>query len=251
MPSKIDHAPKAHAIVVAAGHGARMGGGQWKQFRLIGSRPVVAWTMEMLDRSRSVDGITLVVPSVFESRSFKLPDITGIKKLRTVVAGGRSRQESVRLGLAKVSSLSGLVLVHDGVRPFVTVELIDRVVAGGAETGAAVCAVPASDTVKEVGADGIVVKTLDRGRLWMVQTPQAFRQGLLCTAHEQALADGYAGTDDAELVERLGVAVRVVEGDPANVKLTSPQDFAWAESVLAQRRKEGRGPGQSAGEEGT
>ena len=226
-----------------------MGGRQWKQFRPIGSRSVVAWAMEMLDKSRSVDGITLVVPSSFESQVLKLHDINRITKLRTVVAGGRTRQESVRYGLAVVLPSSGLVLVHDGVRPFVTVELIDRVVAEGAKTGAAVCAVPASDTVKEVGADGIVVKTLDRGRLWMVQTPQVFHRDLLAAAHEQAFVDGYEGTDDAELVERLGVAVRVVAGDPANLKLTRSGDFAWAESILEQRKNKDSSPKHDADEE--
>jgi 2-C-methyl-D-erythritol 4-phosphate cytidylyltransferase len=145
----------------------------------------------------------------------------------TVVEGGPTRHESVWRALQAVPGDAAIVLVHDAVRPFIDRALIDAVVAGALEAGAAICALPVAETVKRV-RDGLVETTVDRGGLWAVQTPQAFRAPLLREAHEKARRDGFVGTDDAMLVERLGHAVRVVAGRPGNVKITTPADLRRA-----------------------
>jgi 2-C-methyl-D-erythritol 4-phosphate cytidylyltransferase len=145
----------------------------------------------------------------------------------TVVAGGRTRQDSVWLALQAVPDDAQLVVVHDAVRPLITAKLVDAVVAAAATSGAAICALPVAETVKRVRGD-LVESTLDRSELWAVQTPQAFRADLLREAHEKARRDGIVGTDDAMLVERLGHPVRVVPGLPENVKITTPEDLRRA-----------------------
>lgn len=141
-----------------------------------------------------------------------------------VVSGGPTRQESVRIGLEAVSGDVDVVVVHDGVRPLITRRLLDAVVRAATESGAAICALPITETVKRV-RDGFVAATLDRSDLWAVQTPQAYRTAVLREAHARARRDGVTGTDDAMLVERLGHAVRVVPGLPTNVKITTPADL--------------------------
>lgn len=158
-----------------------------------------------------------------------------------VVAGGDSRQASVRAGLAEISPGCELVLIHDGARPFVKPDLIRECLAAGAAYGAAVAALPATDTVKEVTAGGVVAASLDRSRLWLVQTPQVFRRQLLMEAHQAAARDSVTGTDDAYLVERLGQPVHVVLGDPDNIKITHPEDVRRSEHTLWQEGKEGDG----------
>ncbi len=145
----------------------------------------------------------------------------------TVVAGGRTRQDSVWLGLQAVPDDAQIVVVHDAVRPLITRKLVDAVVAAAEASGAAICALPVAETVKRVRGD-LVESTLDRSELWAVQTPQAFRTDLLREAHEKARRDGVVGTDDAMLVERLGHPVRVVRGLPENVKITTPEDLRRA-----------------------
>jgi 2-C-methyl-D-erythritol 4-phosphate cytidylyltransferase len=143
------------------------------------------------------------------------------------VPGGRRRQDSVREGLK--AGGCDWVVVHDGARPLVTPQLIEAGLAAAQETGAAVCALPAQDTVKRVDEEGRVVRTLDRRRLWLVQTPQVFRYDMLLDAHERSRQPA---TDDAALVERLGQEVRVFPGSPRNLKVTTPDDLALAEALL-------------------
>jgi 2-C-methyl-D-erythritol 4-phosphate cytidylyltransferase len=145
----------------------------------------------------------------------------------TVVAGGRTRQDSVWLALQAAPDTADVVVVHDAVRPLITRRLIADVVRAAAGSGAAICALPIAETVKRVRGD-LVEATLDRSELWTVQTPQAFRADLLREAHEKARRDGISGTDDAMLVERLGHPVRVVRGLAANVKITTPEDLRRA-----------------------
>jgi 2-C-methyl-D-erythritol 4-phosphate cytidylyltransferase len=145
----------------------------------------------------------------------------------TVVQGGGMRQDSVWLALQAVPANADIIVVHDAVRPLITRGLIDAVVGAGAESGAAICALPITETIKRVRQD-VVEATLDRSELWAVQTPQAFRAALLREAHEKARRDGVVGTDDAMLVERLGHQVRVVRGLVENVKITTPEDLRRA-----------------------
>ncbi len=155
----------------------------------------------------------------------------GLEKVGAVVAGGARRQDSVAAGLKALPREASVVVVHDGVRPFVTAEMVSAVVGGAEEVGAAVTAVSAADTIKRVDG-GVVVETLKRDGLFCVQTPQAFSRGVLAEALERAEAEGVVGTDEAALVERLGRPVRVVPGSRYNLKVTTPEDWALAEMVL-------------------
>jgi 2-C-methyl-D-erythritol 4-phosphate cytidylyltransferase len=227
------------AIIVAAGRGSRMGGGRAKQFREISGIPIIIHTLRRFEECSAVGETTVVLPEAEREEFLSLSGKYGLRKLARAVAGGETRAHSVWNGLSSLGAVgdSDVAAVHDGVRPFVTPEEIDRVVREAEEFGAAILAAPATDTIKE--ADGPrVLRTLERARLWHAQTPQCFRLGLLRRAYEAALADGRAAgaTDDSALVERLGVEVRIVEGGPDNIKVTTPRDFALAELIVQSSR---------------
>ena len=223
------------AVVPAAGSGTRMGGSSPKQFLLIGGIPLLARTLATLGRSRVIGGIVVVAPPSAVERTRRLIQRHRLPRVLDVVPGGRQRQESVWLGLQAVPATAELVVVHDGVRPFITGGLVRQVVQEAARFGAAACGLPVGETVKRV-QEGFVQATLDREGLWLVQTPQAFRRTLLWEAHEKARRDGFVGTDDAVLVARLGVKVRMIAGLVENVKVTTPEDLARARSLVASRR---------------
>jgi 2-C-methyl-D-erythritol 4-phosphate cytidylyltransferase len=237
------------AIVVAAGRGSRMGGGRAKQFREISGIPIIIHTLGRFERCESISEAFVVVPAGEEEATIAFADSYGLRKVRGVVAGGETRAASVWRGLqALPEEAVGVVAVHDGVRPFVTPEEIDRAVSEAEQCGAAILAVPIFDTIKEAEGSRVneaeclrVSRTLDRGRLWRAQTPQCFRYELLRRAYERALAEGLDATDDSALVERLGTEVRIVEGGAANIKVTTPQDFALAEILIRSQGSEDRG----------
>jgi 2-C-methyl-D-erythritol 4-phosphate cytidylyltransferase len=213
-----------------------MGSGTPKQFLALGGLPVLVHSLRVLEKSESITGVILAVAEA--DREFCLTEIVsrhGFAKVRQVVAGGMQRQDSVRLGLAAVEESADLVLVHDAVRPFFTPDLVNRVVGKAAKQGAAVVAIPMRDTVKRVGADNLIENTVDRRRLWLAQTPQVFRRALLEEAHRKAQEDGFEATDDAQLVERLGYRVAIVEGTGENIKITQPEDLAIGEAILVAR----------------
>lgn len=223
---------RAWAIVVAAGKGERMGEGPRKQFRLLRGKPVLYWSLEAFSKAPSVEAIIVVVPAgevrrIEEELAASFPG-----KVARVVEGGASRAESVRRGLEALPEACEWVLVHDAARPLVTTALIERVLEGAWETGAATAAVRMADTVKEGDERGRVLRTLDRSRLWRVQTPQAFRRRLLWEAHRAAMAA--EPTDDCQLVEALGAEVRLVEGDPSNLKITTESDWALVQALSGQ-----------------
>lgn len=187
----------------------------------VGGRPLLAWTLGGL-AGAGFDQVVIAAPPERWAAIAALARECGMSD-PTVVEGGERRQDSVRLAAQRCSG-SEWVCVHDAARPLVTAELVRRVLEGAQATGAATTAVPCVDTIKQVH-DGHVLRTLDRSELMATQTPQAFRSELLQRAHEQAVADGALGDDDASLVERLGVSVTVVAGDPRNVKVTHPHDL--------------------------
>lgn len=230
----------AWAIVVAAGRGERMGGGPKKQFRLLQGRPVLHWSLEALFEAPSVDGIVVVAPAEDVDRlRQELTESFPGGRVASVVEGGSSRAESVRKGLSRVPETCAWVIVHDAARPLLTPELVGRVLDGARQSGAATAAIPMADTVKEADERGFALRTLDRSRLWRIQTPQAFRRELLWEAHQRA-GSGEA-TDDCQLVEALGAQVRLVEGDPRNLKITTEGDWAvvqaLAETPARSRRR--------------
>ncbi|MGH7232116.1 MAG: 2-C-methyl-D-erythritol 4-phosphate cytidylyltransferase [Nitrospiraceae bacterium] len=227
-------APRAVALVPAAGRGLRMGSGTPKQFLSLGGLPVLVHSLRVLELSTAVTAVVLAVPDA--DREFCAKEIVsrhGFAKVTVIVAGGEQRQDSVRLGLAAIDRAVDLVLIHDAVRPFFTPELVERVIAKAAEHGAAVIAIPMRDTVKRAGADRMIETTVDRSRLWLAQTPQAFRRALLDEAHRKARMEGFQATDDAQLVERLGHRVAIVEGTGENIKITRPEDLVIGEAILA------------------
>jgi 2-C-methyl-D-erythritol 4-phosphate cytidylyltransferase len=181
-----------------------------------------------------VDALLVVVPppDVEAVRTEMLPR-WNLKKLAGVIPGGKERQDSVRAGIETLDRDTDIVIIHDAVRPFITAKLIEDCIRAAAEEGAATVGVPVKDTVKEVGADGRVMRTCDRNLLWLTQTPQAFRRDIIENAHRAAVRDGYRGTDDTSLVERLGIAVRMIRGDYGNIKITTPEDLVIAEALLA------------------
>jgi 2-C-methyl-D-erythritol 4-phosphate cytidylyltransferase len=226
------------ALIVAAGKGSRMGTAVSKQYLPIGGKPVLIHTLQRFQAVDEIDNIVLVVgPGEVEYCRGLIADY-GIYKVRSVVAGGAERQHSVRLGLDALPEGTSWVLVHDGVRPLVTVQHIQQCIQEVQQKAAVVSAVPVKDTIKQVDASGRITAGLDRNSLWAMHTPQAFRLELLLKAHEQAEQDRYLGTDEAALVERIGHAVHVVRGDYRNIKITTPEDLQVAERFLEEQNGE-------------
>jgi 2-C-methyl-D-erythritol 4-phosphate cytidylyltransferase len=221
---------KVAALVLAAGRGERLGQALPKAFVQLIGRTLLEHSLAILARAPEIDLVQPVVASADLDRFAELA-LEGIPKLLPVVAGGAERQDSVAAGIAALGPEVGWVAVHDAARCLVTPEEVGRVVAAGKRSGAALLAIPARDTIKRV-VDGVVVETPDRRECWAAQTPQVFRIGLLREALEKARADGVVGTDDSELVERLGADVEVVEGSARNLKITLPEDLALAAGWL-------------------
>jgi len=229
---------KMGAVIVAAGRGSRMRAAESKQYLPLAGMPILFHTLLTFASHPDVAMTTVVVPPGDERRVLELAKRYGCDDRLSVTAGGAERQHSVMRGLNMLRNTGvPLVLVHDAVRPFVTHEMISAVGKEAEVSGAAVLAVPVKDTIKIAGPGGVVHSTPDRSSLWVAQTPQAFRVSLLLEAYEKAERDGFLGTDDASLVERLGYPVKLVPGDYANVKITTPEDLEWAEHYIASRER--------------
>jgi 2-C-methyl-D-erythritol 4-phosphate cytidylyltransferase len=221
----------AWGIIVAAGRGERMGGVD-KVFAELAGRPAVAWSLAAFKRCEEIDAVVVVAAPDQVARMRDLVEAWRFGMVRAVVAGGEHRQESVRAGL-EVAGDASIVAIHDAARPLVTPEMIGRGVALARETGAVVSGVPSRDTVKEV-AEGTteIVRTPDRQRMWLAHTPQVFDRQLLLRAHASA---GTQATDDAALVEAIGHPVMMYEGATWNLKITTAEDLAVAETLLRER----------------
>jgi 2-C-methyl-D-erythritol 4-phosphate cytidylyltransferase len=220
------------ALVVAAGSGARLGAGRPKAFIALAGRPMVAWSLDALGAAGIPRVVVAVPPGHGAAAEEALAGAAGDFPLGfALVEGGETRSASVRNALAAAGDVEA-VIVHDAARPLAPPELFTRTLAALADTDAAVAAAPVTDTVKEADAEGLVVRTHDRSRLWAIQTPQAFRAAVLRAALDVGDDVLAAATDDAWLVERAGGTVRVVESSPANFKVTTPHDLAMAESLL-------------------
>jgi 2-C-methyl-D-erythritol 4-phosphate cytidylyltransferase len=213
-------------IVVAAGAGKRFG--QRKQFVYLRGKPVLEWTLERFEAHEEIGSVVLVLPDEQDRKHYQLR----YGKIVDVVRGGEERQDSVWQGFRLLDDArTELVLVHDGARPLVDGALISRVIARTRSSGAAVPVLPLEDTAKEV-EDGRVVRTVDRFRVLRAQTPQGFLYPVLKKALDAARRDRFYGTDEAMLVERVGLPVATVEGSPANIKITTPLDLRIAEALL-------------------
>jgi 2-C-methyl-D-erythritol 4-phosphate cytidylyltransferase len=220
-------------LVPAAGTGSRMGTAVNKQYLTLADRPILAHTLNLFDLHPAVDRIHLISPTAEIAYCRReVVERYAFAKVRSIIAGGAERQDSVRNGLLECDAAADdIVLIHDGARPFFPPALLPAVVASAARVGACVVGVPVKDTIKEVAA-GQICGTPDRSRLWQAQTPQAFRFALIRDAHVQAVQDGFRGTDDASLVERLGHPVAILEGSYRNIKITTPEDLILAEAFL-------------------
>lgn len=224
-------------VFPAAGKGRRMGARKNKVLLEIGKVPMLVHTMWRFSKSPQVDFLVVVVGAdEVADISAMLKLVSGLKPYR-VVAGGSERQYSIANGLKVVPEASDVILVHDAARPFVSLKTIEGVIETARRDGGAIAAVPAKNTIKFVDAEGTVVRTPARSELWEVQTPQGFRREILLRAYEQAERDGFLGTDDSGLVERLGVPVKVVESDGRNIKVTTPEDMIVAEAFLKEELK--------------
>lgn len=225
------------ALVLAAGRGARLRHDVPKAFVPLLGRPILVHAIERVAACGEVDMLLPVVAAADLPRFARLGTVlAGVSGLRPPVRGGSERQDSVRAGLAALEPDVEWVIVHDAARALLRPEAVTRALAGARETGAALLALPARDTLKRV-EDGRVLETPDRSVWWVAQTPQVFRRELLREALDKAEADGVRGTDDAQLVERLGVTVRVVPGDADNLKITGPEDLLVAEALLCARER--------------
>ena len=225
------------AIIPAAGSGSRLGGQIPKQFLELGGAPILAHTISRFIECDDISAIAVALPAdrldEFRARN------RGARVIKPIyyVNGGAERSDSILNALEAVAELQPeIVAVHDAVRPFVTPAQISAVIAKAKEVGAAILALPATDTIKEVEA-GLIQRTIDRRRIWRAQTPQAFRYELLMRANLEARAAGLPSaltTDDSLLIERLGAPVAVVEGSPNNIKITTPEDLILAETLFEQ-----------------
>jgi len=224
-------------IIPAAGQGKRMGAGRNKLFLTLENIPVLIHTLRVFEQDTECSGIILSIhPQDKESFNELLTEYR-ISKVTHLVQGGKERQDSVYNGV-KIIQADGIVLVHDGARPFVTLDTVHELVEAAESAGAAIAAVPVKDTIKK--AENLLVsETIERSSLWAVQTPQAFRVSILRKAHEYAVEDQFIGTDDASLVERLPHKVVIIEGDYDNIKLTTPEDMFFAEAILKKRKQLG------------
>jgi 2-C-methyl-D-erythritol 4-phosphate cytidylyltransferase len=224
------------AVIPCAGRGTRMGPGEPKQFLELEGRPIIAWAAERLQSSPMVDAIVIAAPDDQIDSMKRVVSDHDLSKVCAVVAGGARRQDSVRNGLRALGEGSAdLVLVHDGVRPFIDAAVIESLLAALSHADAAIVAVRAKDTIKLSDGHQIVRSTPARDAVWIAQTPQLFRRADLRAAFERCDLDHFSGTDEASLVERLGKRVAIVEGSYDNIKVTTPEDLELAR-VIARRK---------------
>jgi len=217
------------AVLVAAGRGERLGGLYPKAFAKLRDRPLLAESLERLDGSDWIEGLVVVAPPEWEEPVILLAEEVGAGKVAAAVTGGDTRAESVALGVAEVPADAAVILVHDAARPLVSAAVVERVILGLEEGWeGAIAAVPVADTLKRAAGEA-VDETVDRTRLYAAQTPQAF----LADALRRALEGGAAASDCAALVEAAGGRVRLVQGDPMLLKVTSDDDLALVEALLA------------------
>jgi len=220
------------AIIAAAGAGTRMASDRPKQFLLLAGTPIIFHTLKPFEQCDSIHEVIVVLPAEESAGFLSMAGKVGLRKVARVVPGGATRAESVKRGLMSIRAATAeIVAVHDGVRPFVTVDEISSTIAAAKSVGAAILVAPVTDTIKQV-SDQAVVKTLDRGALRRALTPQCFQYELLRQAYQRADVNDPSLTDESALVEQLGKPVSVVEGSARNIKITTAEDLIIAETFL-------------------
>ena len=238
LEGKVDKNPKTAAIILAGGTGERFGKEGGKQLVEIGGKPILTWSVEAFDAVGDIGLIVIVCPAERQGEYLsKAVDPFSFATPIVVAAAGSTRQESAFSGLGLVPEEFEYVVMHDGARPLISADLIAHTIAtlkGNIDADGAVVAHPAIDTLKVV-ENGVIVGTPDRSVFWNAQTPQVFRAGIYRRAHASALSDGFVGTDDSSLIERLGGRVLVVEGKRDNIKLTVPEDYLMLVAAVRER----------------
>jgi 2-C-methyl-D-erythritol 4-phosphate cytidylyltransferase len=223
------------AIILAGGAGKRMGAATNKQFLLIENKPIIVHTLQIFEDCRAVDGIYFVVnqkdlPLIQE----EILETYKFNKIMKIVIGGKLRQDSVKNGLEAIEHPCDVVVIHDGARPFVSPAFIEKGIFLMEMYDAVIPALPVKDTVKVISKEGFVVKTLERDSLWHVQTPQTFKYSVIVKAYREGMAKKHYGYDDATFIEHMGKKVKVIEGSPYNMKITTPEDLTIARGLLSQ-----------------
>ncbi|MBN1662923.1 MAG: 2-C-methyl-D-erythritol 4-phosphate cytidylyltransferase [Deltaproteobacteria bacterium] len=228
---------KTVAIIPAGGAGRRMGTDIAKQYLLLDGTPILIHTLKVFQDTPFIDDVILTVPAGdIRSVGKKVWEEYGLSKVRTVLPGGKERQDSVKNGLDAVREDYDIVIIHDAVRCFISEEMIHASIAGAFKYGAAVMGMPIQDTIKKISADGFIDKTVARHGLWQTQTPQAFQTAVIKRAYEAAYRDQFYGTDDAQLVERLGMPVMMLQGACHNIKITTKEDMSLGHMLINNLR---------------
>ncbi|HAE91097.1 2-C-methyl-D-erythritol 4-phosphate cytidylyltransferase [Tissierella praeacuta] len=223
-------------IIAAAGMSNRMGSKINKQFIAVGGKPILAHTIEKFERCRYIDEIILVAKE--EEIEYCRKEIVKkykFNKVANIIRGGKERQDSIYNGILALSEKTDIVLTHDGARPFVKIENIEDGIKGTIAHGACVIGVPVTDTIKVVGENKTIDNTPQRALLWAAQTPQCFFKHILIKGYEKAIDNGFVGTDDSSIVERIGYDVKMIMGSYENIKITTPEDIILAESLFKDK----------------
>jgi len=224
------------AIIAAAGHGKRMGSLIYKQFLEIENKPILVHTLEKFCQSEVIDSIIIVIPKAWYRFVVEnIIDKYNLSKVSKIEIGGVTRQESVYNALKAVSQNTATVVIHDAVRPFISLKLLRKAINKGKETGAAILAVPVQESLKKVSGK-LVKHSLTRDSVWLVQTPQVFHKDLIINAYQQAFFNSITANDDSELVELMGHPIYVIEGNRTNIKITTPEDLNLAKLLLTKTR---------------
>ena len=229
---------KVTAIIVAAGKGKRMLHSVPKHFIRLEDKPVLAYTLDAFEKCPDVNQILVVTRSGEENYCLKeVVEKFRYKKVLKIVIGGDRRQDSVYCGIKELDVDTDIVVVHDGVRPFVSQNTISEAIRLAMFADGVVTAVPVKDTIKNVDCEGIIMSTPDRSTMWYAQTPQVFKRRILEEAYIRAYNDKFTGTDESSLVERIGYKVKIVEGTPDNIKITTKEDLLFADVILMMQKK--------------
>ncbi len=233
---------KVIAIVPSAGLGRRFGSDANKPFQILGGKPLVVWALETLESVEAIQEIIPVLRKEDVERGIEVFRSYNISKTKRVAAGGKERQDSVYNGLKLIGDKNCIVLIHDGVRPFIEKDLIEKVIKellkggkGGLKSfDGVVLGVPVKDTIKEAES-GIIKSTIRRDSLWAIQTPQVFPYKKISAAYKKSIKEGFYSTDDAALMERYGGKIKVIMGSYSNIKITTPDDLIFAEYLLSKK----------------
>lgn len=220
-------------VIVAAGLGKRMKANINKQYLLLKDKPILAYTIEKFENNENIDEIIIVTKEdEKEYCKTKVIDLYGFRKVKALVTGGQERQDSVYNGLRACDPQTKMVLIHDGVRPFIKNEEIDSMIEETFKVSACVTGVRVKDTIKVVDSERNIIDTPKRDNLWAVHTPQSFSYKLILEAHAKYKKENWSATDDSMLIEKLGIKVKMIEGSYDNIKITTPEDLIIAEGIL-------------------